>query len=79
MSLVLLPMFYINKTSHTKKIFSHEPLFKIMLGENSQMLFSKGVLGVHSLLTQEQSSSSESGQIKESLRDLDEKKGLSNL
>ena len=34
-----------------------------------------GVLGVHSLLTQEQSSSSESGQIKESLRELDEKKG----
>jgi hypothetical protein len=39
------------------------------------MFLFKGILGVHSLLTQEQSSSSESGQIRDSLRELDEKKG----
>ncbi|XP_028402295.1 tropomodulin-1-like isoform X2 [Dendronephthya gigantea] len=36
-----------------------------------------GILGIHSLLTQEQSSSTEAGEMKESLRELDEKKGQS--
>lgn len=38
-------------------------------------LSSQGILGIHSLLTQEQSSSSEIGQMKEALRELDEKAG----
>jgi hypothetical protein len=35
----------------------------------------EGILGVHSLLTQEQSTSSETSQMREALRELDEKKG----
>lgn len=42
---------------------------------NTIISFIKGILGIHSLLTQEQSSSSNAGEMRESLRELDEKKG----